>query len=293
MMAGMTMSRRWQGPVWVLSLLLVAAPALAGVAEVRRQVEASMLVTGSIEVGTNGAVTGYTLKQPDQLPEYVRGLIADSLPTWKFLIAPQGRDVTAPVRAPMTLRVVASQNGDGTMRIRIASASFDDDRDLPEQERLRGQNLARPRYPREAELVGASGVVYVAVKVGRDGMVEDAAIERVNMTVVASEGDLQTWRQQLSRTTLQAARRWRFQVPVAGPGKDKPYWTVRVPVQYEFFGSKHYGYGQWVPYVPGPVQKTPWPQDGDGAAANDAQVPGTLQLLGNHGLTLLTPLDAG
>ncbi len=58
----------------------------------------------------------------------------------------------------MTLRVVATQNGDGTMRFRIRSASFGDSTDMPEQERLRGDNLARPRYPPEAKSDGVRGV---------------------------------------------------------------------------------------------------------------------------------------
>ncbi len=48
----------------LLALLLLAGPAVAGVNDVRRQVEASMLVTGSIEVDAQGAVTGYTLDMP-------------------------------------------------------------------------------------------------------------------------------------------------------------------------------------------------------------------------------------
>ncbi len=135
--------------------------------------------------------------------------------------------------------------------------------------------------------------MYVVVKIGRDGKVEDAAIERVNLTVVASEGDLVTYREWLSRATLQAARRWQFLVPTAGPDKDRPFWQTRVPVAYTLLGDKRYGYGQWQPYVPGPKQDVPWRDAGADNSTNDAQIPGTLQPLGSRGLKLLTKPDAG
>lgn len=56
---------------WMVGLLcMVASSALlaAGPAAVRKRVQASMLVRGTIEIAPDGSVAKYTLDHPDQLP---------------------------------------------------------------------------------------------------------------------------------------------------------------------------------------------------------------------------------
>jgi len=131
------------------------------------------------------------------------------------------------------------------------------------------------------------------VRVGRSGRAEDVAVEQVNLRMVGPEREMARMREVLSRPAAAAARRWQFRLPTTGESADDESWTIRVPVDYRFYGSGP-RYGTWEAYVPGPRQPIPWHLESleDFGIAPDTLVAGQVYQVGT-GLKLLGPLEGG
>lgn len=286
--------------MWLGVLLLAwAFAAPAGVKEVRKQIEASMLVTGHILVEADGSVSGVEMDQADKLPKGVTNLVAQASGTWKFEpIVLDG--VARKARARMSLRVVAKKLDDGRYELFLRGAHFGKEALSAEEqqaqagaESIRSVQLSPPNYPDAAAQMGARGTVYLILKIGADGAVQDAIAEQVNLQVLGKEHEMEQMRTLLSKSALSASKRWKFQPPTEGALADDGVWLVRVPVDYKFHGQKTVGYGEWDAYVPGPRQQAPWASDGTGDnEGNDAIVAGGIYPVG-QGLRLLTPLQSG
>ncbi|WP_147653555.1 hypothetical protein [Vulcaniibacterium gelatinicum] len=277
-----------RGWIWVVLLSwLVAGTLQAGkLDEVRRQVESSRLVTGTIDITADGSVLGHALDDPDRLPQGVRALIAQTVPAWRF--APvQLEPGTSRGRARMSLRLVARKDADGNYRVGIVNAHFGNP--ARPGERVESLRVTPPRYPPTALAWGVGGTASVVLKVGRDGLVEDALVEQVNLRAIASEKDMANFRDMLAGAALRGARRWQFQPPTRGNETDAPFWSVRVPVTFVAPGQQQPKDTEWHSYVPGPRQPIPWepaqPADGPDALASDSIHP-----LDRSGPRLLTPL---
>lgn len=278
------------------AMVLGAATHAQTASAVRKHAEASMVVTGQIEIGPDGAVRACTLDQPDKLPSPVADLVRQGAAAWRF--EPVVRD-GAPIaaRAPMNVRVVARPEEDGkTFSLRIAGATFGDG---PSEEQPHYKRRAAPSYPQEAVQARVAGTVYLIVRVGRDGTVADVAPEQVNLTVVDNERGMRRWRKVLADASISAARNWTFELPSAGPHKDDGEWIVRVPVAFhlrEWGAPDRSGYGTWEGYIPGPKESIPWLDEyrlrhpGSRDAGSDAIADDGLHLVGS-GLRLITPLD--
>lgn len=285
--------------VAILLSLLAGTAMAASPAAVRKHAEASMLVTGHVLIEPDGNVSGWEIDEREKLPVGVIGLIENSASAWRF--EPVVIDgVQRKARARMSLRVTAKQLEQRDMyRISIVSGHFGDDAMRPEElqqrdDTLRALELKPPTYPMAALELGARGIVYVVVRVGRDGKVSDAYAEQVNLKVISHEGEMQRMRTLLSRSALRATREWTFRLP-ASIDADQQYWYARVPVEYAFHGETMPGYGEWEAYVPGPRQESPWKslENLDGLdIPPDALVAGEVYEVGK-GRKLLTPLDGG
>ena len=93
--------------VWVgVALLLGAGWALAaGPGAVRKQVESSMLVAGTIDIEKDGSVGGHGLDKPEQLPKGVVAFIGRTVPAWTFEpVVVDGKPVRARVSRSLLLR---------------------------------------------------------------------------------------------------------------------------------------------------------------------------------------------
>ncbi len=283
-----------------LLLLLSASLAEAGgtAMAVRKTVENSMLVTGTIDIAPDGTTAAHSLDQPEKLPEFVRDLAAKATKGFRFEpVLVDGKPVRA--RAKMGLRVVATKQDNGDYRMRIASASFGD------ETKVKGEDvtsspamMAPPAYPMSAVASGITGTVYVIVKVDRTGAVQQAAVEQTNLTVVGNGRVMEQGRAILEKSSLVAARKWRFDVPVKGEQATQPFWSVRVPVDYQLHesGSRDSSkeelatpYGKWRAYVPGPRNRIPWISEDENRVSPDALVSGAPHTVG-RGPKLLTPL---
>lgn len=281
------MNNGWIALLW---LFPAAAALAASPASVVRRSEATMLVTGTIEVEPSGNVSGYVIDHQGALPIQVLKLVRQNLPTWKF--APEVR-ASGTISARMKLRVVARPMGNDLESIAVTSAQFDDGHDIPAGH-LHWKKRTKPVYPPFSGRSRVSGTVYLLVKVGRDGRVEDAVAEQVNLAVYASDHEMSAYRNDLSRAALAAARQWTFDVPTAGRHAADPFWLARIPVTFRMLRPNEKSavpaYGQWQAYIPGPRQTVSWKaQDRLTSEAPDMVADGAIRQE-NDGLKLLTAL---
>lgn len=281
-------------------LLLCLFPALfAGAAvaakpsDASQQIEASMVVTGSINVEPDGSVSGYKLDRPEKLPQGVVDLVAKAVPAWAFEPVLVGGKAV-PARAKMSLLVFARQLAPERYEIGIRSANFGDEgRARAAGESTSAKKMDPPRYPSEAGRLGVSGIAYVVVRIGRDGRVEDAMIEQVNLKTMGSPEQMAAWRDGFAKASLAAARKWTFHPPTVGEEVDAPYWLARVPTDYETRGTSEVAYGKWNMYLPGPRTLVPWQDIEQSSASSPDATDGSGVYSLRQSLHLLTPLGNG
>jgi len=287
----------WKGmlgcAVLAYAVVTVALPSgtahafAGGRAEVRKQAEASMLLTGTIDIDTTGHVTSYRIEQTDALPKVMLDVVDRRVREFRFeptLVDGQAR----PARAPMQLRLVTKKEGENYL-LRIAGASFATyDPNDPEAPRSIGK-LTPPTYPQDAAYGGVSGTVYLVARIGRDGSVNDAIAEQVNLRVVGSEQEMERFRYLFAEETKRVAlRHWKFTFPTSGPDANAQFVSVRVPVDFVVRGQAQEKPGKWLAYIPGPRQQVPW-RNWD-AEAPDALLAGGVYPDRPQGPRLLTDL---
>lgn len=280
------------------ALLTPGAQAGSSIAEVRRSAEMSMRVTGTLDIEPDGHTGSHALEQAAALPEEVVALVAAAVPRWRFEpIVVAG--VAVPARTRMSLRVVASPRDDGTYALRIAGADFGDDSKLAPEEKIGSGKLRPPRYPTAAYQAGVQGTVFVLVRFGRSGTVDDAAIEQVNLTVVGTTRQMEEGREQLGNAAMKAVKAWTFRPPTKGPDAARDTWSARVPVSFSLCDSRvacderDDAAGKWQAYVPGPRYRPAWVEPDDANGSPDALAANGGAALVGSGPKLLTPLDNG
>ncbi|MET0331162.1 MAG: energy transducer TonB [Dyella sp.] len=274
-----------------LALLLCAHGWAADADAVRKRVESSMLLTGSIVIAPEGTVRSFQIDHTDKVPAPVLELLQKNVPQWTFEPVQQdGQPVNA--RATMDVRVVANQLADGNYALSIRGVHFGDD---APGENVSSKTRVSPRYPVEAVSARVPGTVYLLLQVGRQGQVEGAIAEQVNLEAVGSDQEMARFRKVLADASLSAARRWTFNPPSTGRRVQADHWFVRVPVQFNLSGPglhSRAGYGQWQTYVPGPRQVAPWAQESKLAEGSVDALPADGIAPAQSSLHLLTPLAA-
>lgn len=274
---------------WGVALVLLASTAsAAGQGAVRKQVEASLLVTGTIGVDSKGEVFELAIDHPEKLPNGIVRFIEKGMGHWQFsppLLDGQPVDV----RNKMRILVVAKKQEDGNHLMRLQAVSFDPLTTEAGYELAR-KDMAPPTYPMQAASAGSTGTVYLILKVGRDGKVQDAVVEQVNLKFIASERQMEQARKWFADSSLAAAKRWEFVPPSKGEQASAEHWAVRVPVDYIMHDTSLPKYGRWVAYVPGPRQRADWLDEEVASTSPEAMVAGEPRLVGNESLRLLTPL---
>src|SRR5690606_8526743 len=95
----------------VLALLLALPGYAQNARAFRDKVEASMVVTGHVDIGADGSVTAYALDAAEKLPGYVVDLFDRNVPGFRF--EPPTTDGEAfAARARMSARIVARKAGE-------------------------------------------------------------------------------------------------------------------------------------------------------------------------------------
>jgi hypothetical protein len=255
--------RSLRGIALVLVLGSVGASTVFDVAaqtrrEVREQAEASMVLTGEIDIGTEGQVEAFRLDKRAQVDETIVTFVEGAVKTWRFApVLVNGQ--AAKARTPATIRLGAKNNPDGTGLITLLAANFET-YDETSTDNVTKVKMSPPMYPEDVLNARGRGDVLLLVQVGRDGKVLDVATEQVNLRVIANEAIMRKMRDKLARVSMGAARKWTFKAPSTGNEKDEASWTVRVPVRFSF-GDEVERYGRWDAYIPGPRQQAPWRRD--------------------------------
>lgn len=157
----------------VACLLLGLSGALQAqsVSEARRQVQASMVLTGSLDIEPDGTVSAHVIDDAAQVPDYVLAHLDRVVATWRFEpIKVDGVAVAA--RSAMSVRMNAVRDGDNLL-ISMAGASFFD----RNASNVSGRSVTPPRYPPDLLRAGVPADVFVAVMVDAEGNVIQAAVE--------------------------------------------------------------------------------------------------------------------
>jgi len=226
--------------------------------EVREQAEASMVLTGEIDIGTEGQVEAFRLDKRAQVDESIVTFVENAVKTWRFApVLVNGQAVKA--RTPATIRLGAKNNPDGTGLITLLAANFET-YDETSTDNVTKVKMTPPVYPEDVFNARGRGDVLLLIQVGRDGKVLDVATEQVNLRVIANEANMRKMRDKLARVSMGAARKWTFKAPSTGDQKDEASWTIRVPVRFSFSDEVE-RYGRWDAYIPGPHQQAPWRSD--------------------------------
>ncbi|MFK2917773.1 energy transducer TonB [Dyella koreensis] len=282
----------------LLCLVFCGLASAESISEVRKQAEASMLVTGWVVVGTDGRTQSHVLDKVEKLPPEVVDLIRRASATWRFEpVMLDGKPVVA--KAKMSLRVVAKrEDNSSNFVVRVAGATFGDPGAEEDSDSVRFKDRRAPKYPELALRARVSGTVFLLARIDRSGKVADVDAEQVNLDVVDTDKGMQTWRRILAEASVRAARQWTYDLPTSGPHANDDSWIVRVPVVFHMVMpnvSESAYYGQWQAYVPGPKEPIPWrskyPQaNDDKGGSTDALADDGIHMVGS-GLQLKTPLD--
>ena len=280
------MVNRW---LVVLALALFSLTAAArGPGAVRKQVESSMMLRGTIEVSKDGNVATYALDKVDVLTPELEKFIEENIQSWQFHpVVVDGKAVA--IRNRMNLLLVAKKEPDDKYSVRLQAASFNPDKVEPGSE-VESERMDPPKFPMAAARAGVAGTVYLVLKIGRDGKVQDMVAEQVNLRIIDSENRMERYRKWLTDASMQGARDWQFTPPTVGEAADEPFWSVRVPVDFLFHGATPHQTGKWLAYVPGPRQPAPWVTNEDPGYSPEALAAGGVHRVGGNGLRLLTPL---
>jgi hypothetical protein len=205
------------------------AAVAAGPGAVRKQVEASMLVSGTIGIDRAGKVTAYSFDDKEKLPSGVVEMLGRRVPTWTFEpVSVDGKP--ANVSTYMSIRLVAKKLDKDNYTVAIRSASFGHpdgssrakrvqeaikaDKARNEEPRVcKKEGLTPPNYPDAGVRSGVQANVYLLVKAAPDGQVQEVVAEQVNMKVVADERSMERWRNLFANAAVKQARKWCVEPP--------------------------------------------------------------------------------
>lgn len=277
-------ARRMAGGLMVLLFALAGPTAAQTRSGLMKQLEGSMLLKGRIDVAADGSVTGFTIADSEQVVPAALEHVMRHAPNW--IVHPATVDgVPVASSTPFSVRLVARRIDDDQYGISIAGVSILDD--LPEEAQVRRNDMQPPRYPTDMLRAGATGIVYLLVRVDASGQTLDAHAEQVNLTVLARPQQAERVRTRLAQTAIEAARTWTFHTPASGPHADLRDYVLRIPVEFTFGQSA--GYGQWTVHLPGERTPAPWsaPDEDDSRMAGIPGVP----MLSGTGLRLRSALE--
>lgn len=263
--------------------------------------EMSMQVKGSIDMRPDGSVASYSIDHPEKLSRAVTQMVGTQVSQWRFEpVLVEGKPVAA--RTNMWLRIVAKPVDDKNFNVHIQSASFSGaSGDGDGRVSVRKKTSLAPMVSALMSTGLGAANLYLALKIGPDGKVQDAIVEQVELPVLGTEREMVLARSELGKSALKVVRKWTFNVPTKGEQAGQPYWSGVLPIAFTMSdGSTPPAdvdeYGQWKAYVPGPCTPIPWRvfEKGRGSdrCGSDAAPQGEFTL-DSSGPKLLTPLMQG
>jgi len=146
---------------------------------VRATAEASMVLTGTIDVATDGSVSNLVLDQRERLTPTIAGFVDGTIRSWRFEPTVQdGRAVS--VTAPIRVRLLGKPAADGTMEVRMTGVNFNV-YSAKDTDTVTRREMGPPSYPQQAFRNCVQGEVVLLIRVDRNGNAADVATEQVNL----------------------------------------------------------------------------------------------------------------
>ena len=214
--------------------------------DLAKQLVASTLIAGSVQIAPDGKVKDYSIDQMSKLPPAVQSMLQETIARWRF---ERGTHLPVDIKERMTLRLVAKPVDDVRQAISVATVTFSDDFGALNEAPL---PLKRPvpRYPDMAKDARIGGTVYLLALVGKDGKVWKVFTEQVNLRALLTTKDQERFRKNLSDAATQAVASWTWTHPVSGRLSDKPGYWVRIPFNFTIQEAgrppnKAPAYGDW------------------------------------------------
>lgn len=276
-----------------LALLLPGVPSAAVDRKLLERAEMSMLVSGGIDLRPDGSVERYSIDHSEKLSPAVTQMIGTQVSQWRFEpTVVEGKPVRA--HTNMSLRIVAKPVDEKNFSVRIQSASFSGGSDEADERMSVLKRTSLGPMVLALQSTGLSAAdLYLALKIGTDGTVEDIVVQQVNLPGLGTNDKaMARLRQVLGEATVKVVRQWTFAVPQREP-EGEPYWSGILPVAFRMGVPFESGYGEWRAYVPGPCAPIPWRTHvGEDRCGIDA-APGGVLTLDDSGPKLLTPLMQG
>lgn len=248
-----------------------------------------MLVTGWIEVMPDGSVHTYSIDQSEKIPVAITDLIQKNVPKWQFKLDDHDNVIR---RARMNIRILAKRVDDQHDSIAISGASFGEADPHP-TDHITYKNRPPLHYPRDAVDARIGGTVFLYVRIGRDGGVQNIAVEQVNLDAYGSEAQMRHYRKVFGENALNAIKSWTFNPPTTGKHVMDPYWDGVIPVSFNInvIGApKTDTYGKWEAYIPGPRETIPWAKSSHLASSPDTIPEGSFSQV-DQPVELKTALD--
>lgn len=254
---------------------LLATAAMVAHASTSRNLESSAVVNGTFVLAKDGTVQAAEIKDEAKYGKPIADVVRKAALQWLFYpVLREGKPVVAKVS--MHVRVVLQKTPDGNYSARIKGATFGDidGKSTDALHISESSKHAAPRYPMNALRARVQGTVYLALHVDRSGHVTDAVAEQVNLANIGPDSILKQYRDMMAKATLDAARRWTYEVPTTGRLAGQDNWTAHVPVTFTLDDERAPATGSvWQTYVPGPYTQPPWTEKSDmdavDAVAND------------------------
>lgn len=216
---------------------------------IQQQTELSMLVKGAIDIRADGSVDHYSIENSEKILPGIASLIGRQVPRWKFeQVLADGKATST--HTSVVWMIVAKPNVKGDYTIHIQSAGFSGAGGAAKSRISVRERKPPVLYPASALRMGMSGDVYLVLKIGPDGKVIDAIVQKVNLTASANDTQMAKARKAFGETALEAVRNWTFNVPTQGKHANQPYWSGMLPIVYSFDPSdsvQHYG--EWRPFL--------------------------------------------
>ena len=270
-------------------LLSLAALGVTHAQSVRKTAEASMVLTGTVDVNPDGSLHGYTIDKRELVPADVAAIVDKNVSRWTFNLSSPTTEV---IHTKMSLLVLAKPAGDDKYSVTVSGSSFGENGGNNGESVSYKSHDPRPAYPKAAVNARVSGTVFLLLRIGRDGTVEEVVAEQVNLDQYGTSNEMRLYRKMLADASLLAARQWTYNLPTHGKSVNDPYWQVRVPVNFNLlpFGERpKETYGRWHGYIPGPRETPQWISQTLLSEAPDATPDDALHT-GNATLRLATPL---
>ena len=257
----MILRRALFAAAWLLS---ASVPALAGGTAATLEMSAD----GEVQIAIDGKVSDYRLKS--KLAPVVANLVDHDVRGWTFEpVVVDGVPVVAKTAMHLDLKAEPA-TGKDNYNIRIVNVTFGEPR------RSSNDQTRLPHYPEAAVSAHLGAKVLLYLRLDETGSVVDAQPYQTSLDKQpGSEFEAERWRKLFEKSSIAAARSWRYDLTETVNGKAIGT-TAVVPIVYNVsdFGARRPAPDEWKAYVPGPVHPAPWSSI---EAVADNRDPSTLQ----------------